>query len=111
LCDKDGCDFNPYRLGDRYFFGRGANYTIDTTRKFTVVMQFVTSDSTVDGDLTEFGFRTVLLPYKVIKNNSISIDGKQYSSITDDYSTAQKLHFKILIIIKSGVAINPWEKH
>lgn len=30
-CDANGCDFNPYRVGQREFFGRGK--TVDTTKK------------------------------------------------------------------------------
>jgi len=30
-CDANGCDFNPYRIGNREFFGRGK--TVDTTKK------------------------------------------------------------------------------
>ena len=37
VCDKDGCDFNSYRMGDKNFLGRGK--TIDTTKKITVVTQ------------------------------------------------------------------------
>ena len=27
VCDKDGCDFNPYRLGDKNFFGPASNFS------------------------------------------------------------------------------------
>ncbi|CCF47864.1 glycosyl hydrolase family 7 [Colletotrichum higginsianum] len=37
-CDANGCDYNPYRMGNRDFYGPGK--TIDTTRKFTVVTRF-----------------------------------------------------------------------
>ncbi|KXH37027.1 glycosylhydrolase family 7-4 [Colletotrichum simmondsii] len=37
-CDSSGCDYNPYRLGDKEFYGKGK--TVDTSRKFTVVTQF-----------------------------------------------------------------------
>merc|ERR1712038_1656730 len=37
ICDKDGCDFSPYRQGDHEFFGPGSEFKIDTTRPFTVV--------------------------------------------------------------------------
>lgn len=33
LCDRFGCDYNPYRLGDKEFYGKGK--TVDTGRKFT----------------------------------------------------------------------------
>lgn len=53
VCDKDGCDFNPYRLGDSNFFGVGSNFQIDTSKPFTVVTQFITEDGTDTGDLKE----------------------------------------------------------
>lgn len=53
ICDKDGCDFNGYRQGDKTFYGPGSNFKVDTTQKFTVVTQFVTSDNTNSGDLVE----------------------------------------------------------
>ena len=31
VCDKDGCEMNPYRMGDHSFFGPGAGFTLDTT--------------------------------------------------------------------------------
>jgi cellulose 1,4-beta-cellobiosidase len=37
-CDANGCDYNPYRMGNTEFYGKGK--TVDTTKKFTVVSQF-----------------------------------------------------------------------
>ncbi|KAK0646816.1 putative cellulose 1, 4-beta-cellobiosidase [Cercophora newfieldiana] len=37
-CDANGCDYNPYRLGNTDFYGKGLQ--VDTSRKFTVVSQF-----------------------------------------------------------------------
>ncbi|KAK2728016.1 hypothetical protein QYM36_008482 [Artemia franciscana] len=53
VCDKDGCDFASYRLGDRTYYGTGSNFKVDTSRKVTVVTQFITSDGTDNGDLQE----------------------------------------------------------
>jgi cellulose 1,4-beta-cellobiosidase len=39
LCDPDGCDFNSYRMGDATFYGKGL--TVDTSKVFTVVTQFI----------------------------------------------------------------------
>jgi cellulose 1,4-beta-cellobiosidase len=38
-CDPDGCDFNSYRMGDSSFYGKGL--TVDTSKVFTVVTQFI----------------------------------------------------------------------
>jgi cellulose 1,4-beta-cellobiosidase len=37
-CDANGCDYNPYRMGNKDFYGKGK--TVDTSKKFTVVTQF-----------------------------------------------------------------------
>jgi len=42
ICDKDGCDLNSYRAGAMDFYGAGK--TVDTTKPFTVVTQFITED-------------------------------------------------------------------
>ena len=49
VCDKDGCDFNSYRMGNQNFFGAGK--TVDTSQKITVVTQFITNDNTATGTL------------------------------------------------------------
>ncbi|GKT41612.1 exoglucanase 1 [Colletotrichum spaethianum] len=38
LCDRTGCDYNPYRLGNKFFYGKGK--TVDTNKKITVVTRF-----------------------------------------------------------------------
>lgn len=50
-CDPDGCDFNPYRLGNTTFYGPGK--TVDTTKPLTVVTQFITDDGTSSGTLSQ----------------------------------------------------------
>ena len=52
-CDKDGCDYNPYRVGKSDFYGPGETFEIDSSRPFTVVTQFITHDGTDDGYLVE----------------------------------------------------------
>ncbi|RYP67252.1 hypothetical protein DL771_007341 [Monosporascus sp. 5C6A] len=37
-CDANGCDYNPYRMGNTNFYGKGK--TVDTSKKFTVVTRF-----------------------------------------------------------------------
>ena len=93
VCDKDGCDFNPFRMGDKTFFGPGPNFTIDTTQKLTVVTQFVTSDGTSSGELTDIR-RIWVQNGKVMKTNSVTVGGKQFDSITDDFCNAQKTEFQ-----------------
>merc|ERR1712045_314365 len=49
VCDKDGCDWAAFRLGDEEFYGPGK--TIDTNSRITVVTQWITDDGTANGNL------------------------------------------------------------
>ena len=44
VCDKDGCDFNPFRMGDKTFFGNSSSFAVDTSKPFTVTTQWITTD-------------------------------------------------------------------
>ena len=92
VCDKDGCDFNAYRLGTTNFFGSGSNFQIDTTRPFTVVTQFITEDGTDTGDLKEIK-RLWVQDGKVIQNPSVQVNGDSYNSLTDEFCNAEKKTF------------------
>ncbi|KAH9935898.1 cellobiohydrolaseI [Epithele typhae] len=78
VCDKDGCDFNSWRMGDQTFLGPGL--AVDTRSKFTVVTQFVTADNTTSGALTEI--------------RRLYVQDGAYDSITDDFCVAQKTTFR-----------------
>ncbi|PWY91257.1 1,4-beta-D-glucan cellobiohydrolase A precursor cbhA [Aspergillus heteromorphus CBS 117.55] len=86
-CDPDGCDFNPYRMGNTSFFGPGK--TIDTASKMTVVTQFITGSS---GNLTEIK-RYYVQGDNVIANSNSDVSGVSGNSITSDFCTAQKKAF------------------
>ncbi|KAG8990983.1 hypothetical protein FRB90_001506 [Tulasnella sp. 427] len=92
VCDPDGCDWNSYRQGDHTFYGSGL--TVDTTKKFTVVTQFITSDGTATGTLTEIK-RFYVQNGVVIANsyNKISGISTSFNSITDEYCKEQKAAF------------------
>jgi len=87
-CDQDGCGFNPYRVGQRNFFGSGANHAVDTSKPVTMVTQFITSDNTDAGDLVEIR-RIWVQDGKVISNAKTANLPGSYDSITDDYCDAQ----------------------
>ncbi|CAE6965333.1 cbhB [Symbiodinium sp. CCMP2592] len=53
VCDKDGCDINPFRNQNTTFYGPGADFAVDSSRPMTVVTQFLTTDGTDAGDLSE----------------------------------------------------------
>ncbi|PVG00368.1 cellulose 1,4-beta-cellobiosidase precursor [Serendipita vermifera] len=91
VCDKDGCDFNSYRMGDTSFYGEGM--TVDTKSKFTVVTQFITSDGTANGALKEIR-RLYVQNGKVIQNSKTNIAGMDaFDSITAEFCAAQKTAF------------------
>ncbi|TGO47825.1 hypothetical protein BCON_0262g00120 [Botryotinia convoluta] len=90
VCDGDGCDFNPYRLGNTTFYGSGM--TIDTTKPFSVVTQFITDDGTETGTLTEIK-RFYVQGDVVYEQPSSDISGVSGNSITDDFCAAQKTAF------------------
>lgn len=89
-CDKDGCDFNSYRMGNHTFYGKGD--TVDTSSKFTVVTQFITSDGTATGTLTQIR-RIYVQNGKVIQNSQSDVAGVSGNSITDSFCNAQKKAF------------------
>ena len=91
ICDKDGCDFNSWRMGDQTFLGPGL--TVDTRQKFTVVTQFVTNNNQTSGTLSEIR-RLYVQNGRVIANSQTNIPGmSQFDSITDSFCTAQKSAF------------------
>jgi cellulose 1,4-beta-cellobiosidase len=86
-CDPDGCDFNSYRMGVKDFYGKGM--TVDTSKKFTVVTQFLKGS---DGSLSEIK-RFYVQGGKTIPNSESAIAGVTGNSITPDFCKAQKVAF------------------
>merc|ERR1739838_481179 len=72
VCDKNGCDIQPHRLGTHNFFGPGSDFQIDSTKPVAVTTQFITNDGTDHGKLTEV-------------RQFYQLNGKQHNSITDDF--------------------------
>jgi len=90
-CDQAGCDFNSWRMGDETFYGPGM--TVDTTQKLTVVTQFLTSDGTATGTLSEIK-RFYVQNGVVIPNSNTNIAGMAtFNSITEEFCAAQKTAF------------------
>jgi cellulose 1,4-beta-cellobiosidase len=90
VCDKDGCDFNSYRMGNHTFYGKGE--TIDTSKKFTVVTKFITDDGTDTGKLSAIE-RVYVQDGKVIQNSKSDIKGVDGNKITDGFCKQQKAAF------------------
>ena len=90
VCDKDGCDINPYRMGDTEFYGRGSDYPVNTLKPMTVVTQFLTTDGTDSGDLSEIR-RFYVQDGEIIHSPFSTILGPDNSdSITDQFCDAKK---------------------
>jgi cellulose 1,4-beta-cellobiosidase len=91
VCDKDGCDFNSYRMGNQTFLGKGM--LIDTTKPFTVVTQWLTNDGTDSGTVSEIK-RFYVQNGHVVPNSNSNFSGfKTYNSITDAFCNDQKKFF------------------
>ncbi|TPR11185.1 putative integral membrane protein [Aspergillus niger] len=86
-CDPDGCDYNPYRLGNTDFYGPGL--TVDTNSPFTVVTQFITDDGTSSGTLTEIK-RLYVQNGEVIANGASTYSSVNGSSITSAFCESEK---------------------
>jgi len=94
VCDKDGCDINPYRMGNKMFYGRGSQYEINTLNPVTVVTQFLTTDGTDNGELSEMR-RFYVQDGNVIESPPTTIlnPGDNTDSITDKFCQDKKTLF------------------
>lgn len=89
-CDADGCDFNPYRQGDREFYGEGSSFTIDSTAPIRVITQFLTGS---DGNLNEIR-RIYQQNGQTIENTESTAPGNDgHNSITAEFCSTQKTAF------------------
>jgi len=97
VCDKDGCDINPFRMGNKNFYGRGEQYTVNTLNPMTIVTQFITDDGTDDGKLVEIK-RFYVQDDKIIYSPASTIlDPAGLSdsdSITDQFCEDKKVLFE-----------------
>jgi len=93
VCDKDGCDINPYRMGNPMFYGRGPEYAVNTLKPMTVVTRFITDTGTDDGDLVEIK-RFYVQDGKIIESPSSTILGPEDTDVIDDgFCSAKKTLF------------------
>lgn len=88
LCDKDGCDFNPFRLGDKEFYG--PKKKVDSDKKMTVVTQFLTTDGTSAGQVKEIR-RIYVQDGQVIQNTKSNVPNlKPFDSVSEEFCKAYK---------------------
>jgi len=93
ICDKDGCDFHNWRLGDHDYYGPGPQFKVDSTKPMTVVTQFLTDDGTDTGEFVEMR-RIYVQDGKVIDNSFTSLEGMDKTdSITDEFCDQAKVVF------------------
>jgi cellulose 1,4-beta-cellobiosidase len=91
VCDKDGCDYNSWRLGDKTFFGPGLK--VDSNKPVTVVTQFITSNGQDSGELVEVR-RLYVQDGKVIENSNTNVSGvSTTNSITPEFCDESKTAF------------------
>ena len=88
-CDKNGCDFQTFRLGNETFYGPGGQFVLDTTQPMTVVTQFITADDTDHGKLVEMR-RFYRQGSTTIQTPSIVVGGAPHDSLTTPYCTAER---------------------
>ncbi|KYQ92394.1 glycoside hydrolase family 7 protein [Tieghemostelium lacteum] len=86
-CDPDGCDFNPYRMGNKTFYGPGLD--IDTNSVITVVTQFLTSDDTPTGTLTSIN-RLYIQKGEIVSQSQSTIEGVEGNKVNDQFCMKQK---------------------
>lgn len=84
-CDPDGCDWNPSRLGNTTFYGPGSSFTIDTTKKVTVVTQFDPS-----GSMKRFYVQNGV---KFSQPNAANLPGYSGNELNSDYCAAEQTIF------------------
>lgn len=90
ICDPEGCDLNPYRTGNTDFYGRSTSTrirSVDTSRKFTVVTQFLGSGA--DLEVKRFYIQNGT----IIPSPSSRTPGVQGNSLTSKFCDQQKAAF------------------
>ena len=93
VCDKSGCGFNPYALGDHEYYGY--RKVVDTSKRFTVVTQFVADDGSEGGSLGQIR-RLYVQDGKVIQNTVVEASGTDIDSLTDAYCSKSASSFQQL---------------
>jgi len=84
ICDKNGCDMQSYRLGNKNFFGPGSSFKIDTTKPIQVTTQFITEDNTDTGKLKEVK-QLYHQNGQTVEHSMYTVNGNQHDRISADY--------------------------
>ena len=71
-------------MGNKEFYGRGEEFTVNTLKPMTVVTQFLTTDGTDEGDLSEIR-RFYVQDGNIIHSPASTILSNNADSITDEF--------------------------
>merc|ERR1719436_140651 len=85
VCDRDGCDFNAYRLGDRTFYGPGDEFTVNTLKPMTVTTRWIVEN----WELVELE-RVYYQDGVEIPQSMVEIEGSVFNTITDATCTKMR---------------------
>ncbi len=80
VCAHTGCGFNSYAQGIKDFYAKGG--TVDTSKPFTVVTQFISADNTSAGELVEI--RQLYVQNDKVIHSPQAVSGKG-NSLTDAF--------------------------
>merc|ERR1712004_197584 len=83
VCDKNGCDIQPYRLKEKHFWGKGKHFQVDSSKPVTVTTQFITNDGTDEGEIVEVK-QFYTQNGHTIEHPMYSVNGKKHNSISDE---------------------------
>eukprot|EP00347_Sterkiella_histriomuscorum_P004745 403359270 len=96
ICDKAGCDINPYRIGQHDFYGPDSHYQVDTSKPFSVVTQFITADGSDYSDVVEIRRHFVQNGRKIdVPSPTIQGLNNLPSNINDNYCQAESQVFGV----------------
>lgn len=85
VCDRDGCDFNAYRLGDQTFYGPGPEFTVNTLKPMTVTTRW----KVANGELVELE-RVYYQDGVEIPQTMVDVEGTVFNTITDATCTKMR---------------------
>merc|ERR1712137_1385142 len=84
VCDKNGCDIQPYRLKEKHFWGKGKHFQVDSSKPVTVTTQLITNDGTDEGEIVEVK-QFYTQNGHTIEHPMYSVNGKKHNSISNDF--------------------------
>ncbi|KAH7368238.1 endoglucanase EG-1 [Plectosphaerella cucumerina] len=85
VCDKYGCAWNPYRVEQDDYYGRGPEFDVDTTSPFTVITTF---PADADGKLTSI-HRSYVQNGRLIRSEVVNNpDLPQVNALDDEFCEA-----------------------